>query len=171
MKGGDAGPAIVPGDPSKSLLIAAVEQSGHLKMPKGGKLTAAEVETLNTWVKMGATWPAPATNIAAAPVRAGDTLTAEQRAFWSFQPIRMPAEPQVRDARWARSPIDKFVFAQLEAEGLSPAAPADRHTLIRRATLDLIGVPPTPEEVAAFEKDKSPDAFAKVVDRLLASPH
>ena len=171
LKGGDAGPAIVPGDPSKSLLIAAVEQSGHLKMPKGGKLTAAEVETLNTWVKMGATWPAPATNIAAAPVRAGDTLTAEQRAFWSFQPIRMPAEPQVRDARWARSPIDKFVFAQLEAEGLSPAAPADRHTLIRRATLDLIGVPPTPEEVAAFEKDKSPDAFAKVVDRLLASPH
>ena len=176
LKGGDSGPVLVPGDPSKSLMIQAVEQTGHLKMPKGGKLSPAEVETLTTWVKMGAPWsaaPAAGVAAAAAPVRAGDTLTPKQREFWSFQPLHMPDEPKVAGpgAHWAKTPIDRFVLASLEQQGLAPAAPADRHTLIRRATLDLIGVPPTPEEVDAFEKDKSPDAFAKVVDRLLASPH
>ncbi len=170
LKGGDSGPVLIPGDPANSLLIKAVQQTGHLKMPKGGKLTPAEVETLTDWVKMGAPWPA-APAVAAEPLRAGDTLTPKQREFWSFQPLHLPEEPKVKDARWAKTPIDRFVLAKLEAEGLTPAAPADRHTLIRRATIDLIGVPPTPEEVEAFEKDKSPDAFAKVVDRLLASPH
>ena len=172
LKGGDSGPVITPGDPSKSLLIAAVAQTGHLKMPKGGKLTPAEVETLTAWVKMGAPWSAaPPAGVAAAPVRAGDTITPKQREFWSFQPLHLPEEPKVKDAHWAKTPIDKFVLASLEGQGLTPAAPADRHTLIRRATLDLIGIPPTPEEVDAFERDKSPNAFAKVVDRLLASPH
>ncbi len=171
LKGGDSGPAVVPGDPSKSLLIEAVARTGHLKMPKGQpKLSDAQIEILTEWVKMGAPWPA--TPVAAAmPVRAGDTLTPEQRRFWSFQPIVVPPEPKVKDAKWAKGPIDRYVLAKLEEQGLTPAAAADRHTLIRRATIDLIGVPPTPEEVAAFEKDKSPDAFAKVVDRLLASPH
>ncbi len=174
LKGGDSGPVIVPGDPSKSLLIVAIEQTGHLKMPKGGKLTAAEVETLTTWVKMGAPWSAaPAANVAAAaaPIRAGDHITPKQREFWSFQPLHSPEEPKVKDARWAKTPIDRFVLASLESQGLTPSAPADRHTLIRRATLDLLGIPPTPEEVDAFEKDKSSNAYAKVVDRLLASPH
>jgi mono/diheme cytochrome c family protein len=170
LKGGDSGPVIVPGDPANSLMIKAVEQTGHLKMPKGGKLTPAEVETLTVWVKMGAPWSA-APPAAAAPLRAGDTLTPKQREFWSFQPLRLPEEPKVKDAHWAKTPIDRFVLASLESQGLAPAAPADRHTLIRRATLDLIGVPPTPEEVDAYEKDKSPNAFARVVDRLLASPH
>jgi mono/diheme cytochrome c family protein len=170
LKGGDTGPAIVPGDPANSLLIKAVQQTGHLKMPKGGKLTPAEIDTLTTWVKMGAPWSA-APPAAAAPVRAGDTITPKQREFWSFQPLHIPEEPRVKDAHWAKTPIDKFVLAKLEEQGLTPAAPADRHTLIRRATLDLIGIPPTPAEVEAFEKDKSSDAWAKVVDRLLASPH
>ncbi len=179
LKGGESGPAIVAGDPAKSLLLAAVEQTGHLKMPKGGpKLSETDIETLRTWVKMGAPWSRPPTAVAASPVRAGDTLTAEQKAFWSFQPIRMPQQPALAKgpgaaayAHWARTPIDRFVLARLLEQGLTPAAPAPRATLIRRATLDLHGVPPTPEEVDAFERDRSPDAFAKVVDRLLASPH
>jgi cytochrome c553 len=166
LKGGKSGPAIVPGDPAKSLMIQAVEQTGKLKMPQGGKLTAAEVQTLCDWVKMGAPWPAASANMASAK----DNITPEQRAFWSFQPIHVPEEPKVKDVHWAKTPIDKFVLAKLEAEGLKPAPEADRRTLIRRATFDLTGLPPTPEEVEAFEKDKSPNAFAKVVDRLLASP-
>jgi mono/diheme cytochrome c family protein len=166
LKGGKSGAAIVPGDPAKSLMIEAVEQNGKLKMPKGGKLTAADVQTLSDWVKMGAPWPTAAVKA----VPAQETVTPKQRAFWSFQPLHAPEEPKVADAHWAKTPIDKFVLAKLEAEGLKPAPEADRRTLIRRATFDLTGLPPTPEEVDAFEKDKSPNAFAKVVDRLLASP-
>jgi uncharacterized membrane protein len=166
LKGGKSGPAIVPGDPAKSLMIEAVAQTGHLKMPKGGKLTADEVQTLTDWVKIGAPWPTTAAKVTPAQ----ETITPKQREFWSFQPIHMPDEPKLKDAHWAKTPIDKFVLAKLETEGLKPAPEADRRTLIRRATFDLTGLPPTPEEVEAFEKDKSPNAFAKVVDRLLASP-
>jgi mono/diheme cytochrome c family protein len=166
MKGGKSGPALVPGDPAKSLMIQAVEQTGRLKMPQGGRLTAAEVETLKVWVKMGAPWE----NTTARVTPATDTVTPQQRAFWSFQPIQMPEEPKVKDGGWAKTPIDKFVLAKLESQGLKPAPPADKLTLIRRATFDLTGLPPTPEEIEAFVKDKSPNAFAKVVDRLLASP-
>ena len=94
----------------------------------------------------------------------------EQRAFWSFQPIHAPPVPAVAHASWPKTNIDRFVLARLEKDGLSPVRAADKLTLIRRATLDLIGLPPTPEEIDAFEKDAAPDAFAKVVDRLLASP-
>ena len=97
-------------------------------------------------------------------------ITPEQRKFWSFQPLREPELPQVKEKSWAKTNIDRFVLAKLESEGLKPVAAADRRTLIRRATLDLIGLPPTPEEIDAFVDDKSPDAFEKVVDRLLASP-
>lgn len=165
-KGGKSGPALVPGSPDKSLLIAAVEQAGKLKMPQGGKLSPADVQTLVAWVKMGAPWP----SVTAKVLPATDTWTPQQRAFWSFQPLKVPEIPKVKDAHWAKTPIDKFVLGKLEAEDLKPAPEADRRTLIRRATFDLIGLPPTPEEVEAFEKDKSPDAFTKVVDRLLASP-
>ena len=175
LKGGDSGPAIVPGDPSKSLLIEAINQTGHLKMPKGGRLNDADRATLTEWVKIGAPWSA-APVVAAHP--GGDTLTAAQRNFWSFRPLQMPEEPKLsgskvsgEDAHWAKTPIDRFVMAKLQEQGLKPTAPADRPTLIRRATFDLIGLPPTPEEIEAFQKDKSPNAFAKVVDRLLASPH
>jgi cytochrome c553 len=167
LQGGRRGPAIVPNDPEKSLLIQAVRQTGDLKMPKGGKLPAEDVQNLAEWVRMGAPWPQ------SKPVIATGTpfkITPEQRAFWSFQPIKMPAAPKVKNMRWAKTDIDKFVLAKLEAQGISPSPEADRRTLVRRATFDLTGLPPTPEEIEAFEKDKAPNAFAKVVDRLLASP-
>jgi mono/diheme cytochrome c family protein len=168
LQGGRRGPAIVPNDPENSLMIQAVRQTGDLKMPKGGKLTPEQVQNLTEWVRMGAPWPKSKPLIAAtsAPYK----ISPEQRAFWSFQPLKTPATPPVKDARWAKTTIDRFVLAKLEAQGIAPAPAADRRTLIRRATFDLTGLPPTPEEIEAFEKDKSPQAFAKVVDRLLASP-
>ncbi len=174
LKGGGRGPAIVAGDPDKSLLISAVRQTDpDLKMPMGGKLKDAEVADLAAWVKAGATWSKAAAPIAAS---AGSTagkyvIAPERRKFWSLLPVSSPPVPALKDAKWAKTNIDKFVLAGLEKQGLKPMAPASKHDLIRRATLDLTGLPPTPEETAAFLKDTSPDAFAKVVDRLLASPH
>jgi hypothetical protein len=184
LKGGKRGPAIVPGDPDGSLMIRAVRQVDEkLKMPKGGRLTADEVNTLVEWVRAGAVWPASAA-IAGTKVKPADTATPsapaasrpayvikpEQRAFWSFQPIRKPPVPAVSRGDWPKTDIDRLVLARLEKDGLAPVGPADKLTLIRRATLDLTGLPPTLEEIEAFQKDDSPDAFAKVVDRLLASP-
>ena len=170
LKGGDTGPAIVVGDPEKSLLLQAVHQTGDLKMPppsKGAKLSAADIDTLSQWVRMGAPWPKTTT-----PVRTGKVITDDMRKWWSFQPLVVTDVPVIKDPAlksWAKTDIDHFVLAKLEEKGLKPAAMADKRTLIRRATLDLTGLPPTPEEIEAFEKDSSPDAFAKVVDRLLAS--
>jgi mono/diheme cytochrome c family protein len=169
LKGGTSGPAFVPGDPDKSLLIQAVRQTGELKMPKGGHLKKAEIDDLSEWVKIGAPWPA-AKAILPAVKSPAYQITPEQRAFWSFQPLHDPAIPTVKDKSWPRTPIDNFVLAKLETENLKPVKFATRRALIRRASLDLIGLPPAPEEIEAFENDKSPDAFAKVVDRLLASP-
>ena len=139
-------------------------------MPKGGKLTSREISDLVAWVKMGAPWPKTAASMVVSSGTGGFVVTPEQRRFWSFQPLRKPEIPAVKDAKWAKTDIDRLVWAKLEASGLKPVAAADRSTLIRRATLDLTGLPPTPDEVAEFAKDQSPDAFAKVVDRLLASP-
>ncbi len=189
LKGGRSGPAIVPGDPDKSLLIAAVRQSGALKMPKGGRLKPAEIDALADWIRAGAPWPSvaaattasaaasegkPAATTATATATAapsGYVITPEQRAFWSFQPIHVPPVPAVSHTSWPKTDIDRYVLARLEKAGLAPVRAADKRTLLRRATLDLIGLPPTAEEIEAFEKDDAPDAFAKVVDRLLASPH
>jgi mono/diheme cytochrome c family protein len=167
VRGGKSGPAIVVGDPDKSLMIAAVEHTGSLQMPQGGtKLTDDQINALKEWIKIGAPWP---TN--SVPVRAqGKQITPQMRKFWSFVPLQLPPVPQTKNSTWAKTDIDHFVLAKMEQEGFKPAPQADKRTLIRRATLDLTGLPPTPEEVAAFEKDNSPDAFAKVVDRLLASP-
>jgi hypothetical protein len=171
LTGGKSGPAIVPGDPDRSLMIQAVRQtSDKLKMPKGGRLRPNEVEALTEWVRAGAVWPAPAVSAPAAPSAAAYTITPERRAFWSFQPIGKPPVPAVNRPGWARTDIDRFVLARLEREGLTPVRAADTLALIRRATLDLTGLPPNPEEIEAFQKDDSPDAFAKVIDRLLASP-
>jgi len=180
LKGGNSGqPAVVPGDPDKSLLIQAVRQTSEkLKMPKGGRLRPDEVETLVEWVKSGAAWPTSATasktDVAAAPATArasapGYVIKPEQRAFWSFQPLRKPPVPAVSQESWAKSDIDRFVLARLEKDGLAPVRAADKRTLIRRATLDLTGLPPSAEDIEAFEKDEAPDAFAKVIDRLLAT--
>lgn len=169
LKGGKTGPALTAGDPAKSLLIAAVQQSGALKMPLGGRLKAPEIAALSVWVKGGAPWPESVPTVGADPTTSY-TLSPAQKRFWSFQPVTRPVPPPVKNAAWVRTPIDRFVLARLEARGLAPAPPADKRTLIRRATFDLTGLPPAPAETDAFLRDKSPDAFAKVVDRLLASP-
>ncbi|HLV79051.1 MAG TPA: PSD1 and planctomycete cytochrome C domain-containing protein [Chthonomonadaceae bacterium] len=171
LKGGGRGPALVPGDPEKSHLIQAIRYGGALKMPPTGKLPANEIAALTAWVQMGAPWPATAVTHPAKTGPGGDYVLSEaQKRFWSFQPVRPPRLPAVKNKAWVRSPIDRFVLAKLEAKGLSPSPPADRATLIRRVTLDLTGLPPTPQEVDAFLADKSPDAYEKVVDRMLASP-
>jgi mono/diheme cytochrome c family protein len=159
--GGENGPVIVPGKPDESLIIKAVKYTDEkLQMPPKSKLTAAEVAALVQWVKDGAVDPR-----GDGPARLGALTVAEAKKWWSFQPVKRPEVPKGR-----ANPIDVFITAQLEAKGLSLSPPADKRTLIRRATYDLTGLPPTPQEVDAFLKDTSPDAFAKVVDRLLASP-
>jgi hypothetical protein len=171
LAGGDTGPAAVAGKPEASLLVQAIRYQDEPRMPPKGKLADREVETLTRWVAMGLPWPEAKAEVSA-PTTPGKAykITDEQRRFWSFQPIRDVPPPPVRDASWPEGPIDRFLLAALEAKGLRPAPPADKRTLIRRATFDLTGLPPTPEEVAAFLADDSPQAFAKVVDRLLASP-
>src|SRR5205814_1810412 len=175
LEGGKSGPAIKLGHPEESLLIKAVMQvEPKLKMPMGGnKLKDNEIADLKYWIQtMAAFWPTEdAKQVTAAPVeKTKFTIRPEQRRFWSFQPLAKPAASRVKDAVWAKSMSDRCILAKLEEENLKPVKPADKRALIRRAYFDLIGLPPTPEQVDAFLSDNSPDAFAKVVDRLLASP-
>ena len=165
-KGGDRGPAIVPGEPDHSLLIQAVRRTGDLKMPPDDTLRPDEVAGLVEWVRQGAQWPAESVK---SSIRTGPILS-EDRQFWSFRPLAHAAPPDVRDRSWPRTPVDRFILARLERESLRPAAAADRRTLIRRVTFDLTGLPPSPAEVEAFVADRSSGAYSKVVDRLLASP-
>src|SRR5262245_21218834 len=170
LKGGKSGPAVVPGDPEKSLLIRAINHTDpKLEMPPPGKLTPDEIAVLEAWVKDGAVWGRPSN----APISSASdyVIAPEQRAFWSFQPVKAHQPPKVRNRSWVKTPIDAFIVAKLEEKGLQPVRTAARPILIRRATLDLTGLPPTPAEVDDFVRDKSPSAFEKVVDRLLASPH
>ena len=169
LKGGDSGPAAVSGEAGGSLL-EAIRYVDEPKMPPKGKLPDEEIAILERWVKLGLPWPeAKAEPIAAAAPEY--LISDEQRRFWSFRPVdRAVQPPPVQSEGWAANPVDRFILAALERQGLGPAPEASRATLIRRATFDLIGLPPTPGEVAAFVADGSPDAFAKVVDRLLASP-
>ncbi|MFO0807803.1 MAG: PSD1 and planctomycete cytochrome C domain-containing protein [Gemmataceae bacterium] len=158
--GGSGSPLFTPGKPDDSLLLRAVRHAdGVERMPPDGKLKAADIATLETWVKRGAPFPATV-----------NSTGLDATTHWSFQPVGMPAVPSVKDTTWSESDLDRFVLAKLEAAGLTPAPPADRRALIRRATFDLTGLPPTPEEIDAFLRDDMPDAFAQVVDRLLASP-
>jgi uncharacterized protein DUF1553/uncharacterized protein DUF1549/cytochrome c len=169
LKGGASGqPAIVPGDPEKSLLIKAIRQTdAKLQMPMGGKLPDQVIKDFEAWVKMGAPAPRVSAPTAASNYPAYNFDVA--RKFWSFQPVKDHQAPKVKNTAWVKSPIDRFILAKLEEKGLKPAADADKRALIRRATFDLTGLPPTPEEVEAFLKDASPNAFEKVVDRLLGS--
>jgi hypothetical protein len=166
LKGGDTGPALVAGDPEKSLMIEAVRYKNHdLQMPPKHQLSAQEVETLEDWVKMGAPDPRTAPVVA----KRGRVIDVnEGRKFWSFTPIARVEPPVVPGVI---SPVDAFIQAKLKEKGLSPAPPADKRTLLRRATFDLTGLPPTPNEVEDFLADTSPEAFDKVIERLLASPH
>ncbi|MBX3745133.1 MAG: PSD1 domain-containing protein [Verrucomicrobiae bacterium] len=164
-KGGVSGnPSIRPGDPDASPLIQAVRhEDDDLAMPPRKKLPDEHIALLEAWVRMGA--PDPRTDGEALPDPA--QLAA---GHWAFQPVRTPELPEVSDVSWVRNGIDRFILAGIEKAGLTPAPQADRFTLIRRASFVLTGLPPTDEEVAAFEADPSPDAFEQVVDRLLASP-
>jgi hypothetical protein len=165
LKGGKSGPAIVPGDPEKSLLIAAVRHTNpSLMMPKNGSaLTASQVADLTKWVQDGAVWTESAKE---KPF----SMSEAQRNLWSIQSLQKKEPPKAKDAAWPVNDIDRFIAAKLEAEGLKPAPVASRRALLRRATYDLTGLPPTYEEVQAFEADKSPKAWEKVIDRLQASP-
>jgi hypothetical protein len=167
-QGGDSGPAIVPGHPEKSLLIKAVSYTDKdLQMPpKDQKLADEQIEYLRAWIKMGA--PDPRESDASAPA-SPDWVAS--REHWAFQPVTEPPVPKVRRHKnWIKTPLDAFVLENLDAKGLKPSPTADRRTLLRRATFDLTGLPPTPQEMDAFLADKSEHAFASVVDRLLASP-
>ncbi|MBI3861112.1 MAG: PSD1 domain-containing protein [Planctomycetia bacterium] len=168
-RGGDSGAVIVPGKPDESLLIEAVGHRGDIKMPPKEKLSDAEIADLKRWVEFGAPWPAdqPEAKSDSAPF----AITAEQRAFWSFQPVRTPAIPPIRNDHWPAGSIDQFILSRLEAAGLAPSPEADRRILIRRVTFDLTGLPPTPEEIDAFLADDRADAWERLVDRLLNSPH
>ncbi len=165
-KGGRSGPVLVPGKPQESLLITAVKHiDKDLRMPPKSKLSAQEIADLEAWVKMGAPDPRVANPL---PKR-GEIDITQGKKFWSFQPIKRSEPPPVKDKNWPITTIDRFILAKLEAKGMMPVGPADKRTLIRRATYDLTGLPPTLEEINAFLKDDSVDALAKVVDRLLAS--
>jgi hypothetical protein len=170
-RGGDSGPAIIPGDPEKSLLLEALRYTtDDLQMPpekEGGKLPVAAIADFEKWIRMGAPDPRDSGSTVD-PVRAA--AIAQGRNFWAFQPVRPPAVPAVKNSSWPRSDIDQYLLAALEAKGARPVGDADRGALLRRVTFDLIGLPPMPEEVAEFRADSSSDAWARVVDRLLASP-
>ena len=174
LKGGESGPALVPGQPEKSKIIEAVGYKNQdLQMPPDSKLTDAQVVDLTQWVKLGAPWPkesppqAVATGTAA--VEAFD-LQKRKATHWAWKPLSAQTLPAVKNAAWVADPLDAFVLKKLEDKNLAPAPAADKRTLLRRATFDLIGLPPKPEDVDAFVNDESPQAFEKAVDRLLASP-
>ncbi len=162
MAGGDSGPMIEPGDSTLSYLIEKVAGLDPLSTmpPSGDPLSAEQIGLLRAWIDQGADWP-----------EAGAPAEAPTSDHWAFQAPKMPEPPVVENVSWPRNPIDHFILARLEAEGLNPAPEADRTTLIRRLSLDLIGLPPTPEEVDAFVNDPRPDAYEHLVDRLLSSPH
>ena len=167
LKGGDMGAELVPGDVAKSRLIVAIRQTGNLKMPPSGRCSDTEIEAISNWVKMGAPWPSDTKPV----VSTEDKMRALRKSLWSLQPVTSPVAPAIRQAYRAANPIDRFILAELDKKGLKPAKVASRATLIRRATFDLIGLPPTPEEEHAFVADRAPDAYPRLLDRLLASPH
>ncbi len=164
LRGGESGPVIVEGDPESSLLVDAVVYESEPKMPPKAKLPVDVLDDFKEWVKQGAPWPedSPTTQ---------EQEKAPSGRSWAFRPIANPPYPLVSDPKWPRTSVDWFVLKGLDAAGLKPSKPADRRTLIRRWSFTLTGLPPTPEEVATFERDTSLDAERKVVDRLLASPH
>jgi mono/diheme cytochrome c family protein len=164
LKGSENGPVVLPGDVENSLLVQVIRWGGATKMPPKGQLTPQAIADLTAWVKVGLPWPE------SKPVGSGGTREAWKR-HWAFQPTRSPPPPVVADPSWPRTSIDRFILASLENKGLTPSPTADRRTLLRRVSFDLIGLPPSPEEIAEFETDVAPDAYARVVERLLASPH
>lgn len=168
LEGGNSGPAVVPGDPKASRIIAAVRHEGKTKMPpEGDKLTDEQIADLEKWIVDGAVWPSLA--IPANLLKPDEFYEGLRKEHWAWQPLRNVAPPQPADATWARDDVDRFVLAKLEEKGLKPTTDADKLTLIRRIKFDLTGLPPTVEEIDSFLADASPKALESLVDRLLAS--
>ena len=168
IKGGDNGPAIVPGKAGESLLIKAVRHEGELKMPPDEKLADREIAALVSWIQSGAAWPEGRSLGGGGHSLRGGPISSEERAFWSFQPVEDPAPPRVEGVQ-VHNDIDRFVSRRLDQSRLKATSLADRRVLIRRATFDLTGLPPTPGDIQAYLDDESPDAFEEVVERLLRS--
>ncbi|HBI31155.1 MAG TPA: hypothetical protein DDY45_03895 [Verrucomicrobiales bacterium] len=174
LKGGDSGSALTPGDPSKSFLVEAVNyRNEDMEMPPKGKLKDEQIKILTDWVKMGAPWPRAESTSEIAQVQPKEAYDWDRfrREHWSFKPVKKSDLPPVENRSWPRSPIDYYTLSRLEAKNLEPNASAEKRILIRRAYLDLTGLPPTPEQVEGFLEDAAANAFEKVVDRLLASDH
>ena len=168
IKGGDTGAAIVPGKPGESLLVSAINYGDVYQMPPKSKLPAKEIATLTKWVERGAPWPKEVA--AVGKVKPFD-LAARRDEHWCWQPIQDHAPPAVKDAAWPTTSVDRFILAKLEAKSLRPAPQADKLVLLRRVYFDLVGLPPSVEEIDTFVKDESPQALEHVVDRLLGSVH
>ena len=173
FKGNEGGPAVVAGKPEESRLLEVIGFQDAIKMPPKKKLADHEIATLTEWIKIGAPYP---TTTGAAGAALGQWATPEgiikaRATHWAYQPIRQSEPPDVKNHDWGQTSIDRFILSKLEEQGLAPAPAVDRRTLLRRASFDLIGLPPTAAEVASFENDQSANAFSRVVDRLLASVH
>jgi hypothetical protein len=169
LAGGDLGPAVLLGKVQESPLIKAIHYRGNLEMPPSGKLPPDKIAVLTRWVEMGLPF-SPGKEVVKAPDHTKGKITDADRAWWAYRPLTRPAFPKVKDPSWARNPIDHFVLAKLEEKGLAPVGPAGRVALARRAYYDLMGLPPAPEEVDAFVADARPDAYERLIDKLLASP-
>jgi hypothetical protein len=171
LKGGDTGPAAVPGKPEQSPLVQAIRHQNGLEMPPKEPLKPKQIENIAKWIQSGMSWPEGDLSQSSPNLNSDSPFTEEQRKFWSFQPVKRVAPPKVKRGSWPQSAIDQFILSALEKRNLQPAKQADKHALLRRATFDLTGLPPTPQEIEAFLADQSPDAFATVIDRLLSSAH
>lgn len=167
-KGGDSGPGLVPGKPEESRIIKAMRHDGDPRMPPKTKLPDAVIADLEAWVKMGA--PDPRDKATTTTTTSWDEILRTRRDWWSLRPVKIPEVPAVTDAAWSDQPIDRFIRARWEQAGLTPAESADRRTLLRRVSLVLTGLPPTPEEMEAYLKDETPQAYERQVDRLLDAP-
>lgn len=169
ISGGKSGPGIIPGKPAESLVMAAINYAdSNLQMPPDGKLPNEEIDLLKQWIQKGAPHPESG-SVASVMPRRGSFDLDEAREYWAFRPVQRPEIPQQESGEWGQNPIDAVLLAGLKSQGLTPNPAADKRTLIRRATFDLIGLPPTPADIADFLADTSPDAFEKVIDRLLNS--
>ena len=166
LQGGNRGAALKPSDAPGSLVVQAMEQTGGLKMPPGRKLADEQIAAVRNWVAAGAVWPKDAAVSSAAP--SGKRKGAD---WWAFQPVARVEPPAVKQTAWVRNPVDNFILARLEKEKLTPSGEAAKETLLRRVSLDLTGLLPSPKEVREFVADTRPDAYERVVDRLLASPN
>ncbi|MFV2067683.1 MAG: DUF1549 domain-containing protein [Pirellulales bacterium] len=170
LRGGEGGRRIVePGAPEKSPLVEAIAYQGDIQMPPDGRLNDRQVDDLTEWVRLGLPWPGGADEVRSVDV-AEKRVDAARRSHWSLQPVRRRTPPVGLHRKWVGTEVDAWIVRRLDQAKLTPSPPAGRHTLIRRLTYDLTGLPPTSQQVAAFVADRAPDAYERLVDRLLASP-